>query len=267
LAGEHEVSALTHGALDITDREAVHRILAAVKPEIIFNCAVLQVDDCERDAAKAEAVNTRGPQHLAEAAKIIGAGMVHFSTQYAFAGEPARREPYTVQDEPRPINVYGKTKVAGEKAVLAACPQSYIVRTSWVYGSGKNSFLCSVHDDLKAGRKVRAIDDIWSSTTYVEDLIDRCLEIIRRKRYGTYHVVNEGVCTYYEFALDAGRLAGLSRDQVDSLIEITHEREMRRIAARPRYTPMRCLLSEELGLLPMRDWKSALAGYVGEGLE
>jgi dTDP-4-dehydrorhamnose reductase len=97
----------------------------------------------------------------------------------------------------------------------------------------------------------------------VEDLIDRCLEIIRRKRYGTYHVVNEGTCTYYEFALEAGHLTSLTRDQIDSLIEITHERDMQRIAARPRYTPLRCLLSEEMGLAPMRHWKSALAGYVG----
>jgi dTDP-4-dehydrorhamnose reductase len=267
LAAEHEVSALTHGAFDITDREAVHRILAAVKPEIIFNCAVLQVDDCERDAAKAEAVNVRGPQYLAEAAKIIGAEIVHFSTQYAFAGEPIGREPYTVMDEPQPVNVYGKTKVAGERAVLETWARSYIVRTSWVYGSGKNSFLCTVHKDLKAGRKVPAIDDIWSSTTYVEDLIDRCLEIIRRKRYGTYHIVNEGTCTYYEFALEAGRLAGLSRDRLDPLIEITHERDMQRVAARPRYTPMRCLVSAELGLAPMRDWRAALAAYADEDLE
>lgn len=263
LRAEHDVTPLTHANLDITDRDAVHRIVAALRPELIYNCAVLQVDDCERDAAKAEAVNVRGPQFLAEAADTIGAEIVQFSTQYAFAGEPIGRPPYTVKDVPQPVNVYGRTKVAGENAVRAACARSYIVRTSWVYGSGKNSFLCVVHDDLKAGKKVRAIDDIWSSTTYVEDLIDRCLEIIRRKRYGTYHVVNEGTCTYYEFALEAGHLTSLTRDQIDSLIEITHERDMQRIAARPRYTPLRCLLSEEMGLAPMRHWKSALAGYVG----
>src|SRR5690606_17815080 len=114
----------------------------------------------------------------------IGAEMVHFSTQYAFVGEPADRAPYTIEDEPQPVNVYGTSKVAGEQAVRAACARSYIVRTSWVYGSGKNSFLCTVHEELKAGRKVRAIDDIWSSTTYVGDLIVRTLEILRARRYG-----------------------------------------------------------------------------------
>jgi dTDP-4-dehydrorhamnose reductase len=267
LGREHEVMPLTHAALDITNRDAVHRIVKDAKPQVIFNCAVLQVDESERDPAKARAINADGPRFLAEAASQAGAEIVQFSTQYAFEGEPIGRAPYTIEDEPRPVNVYGRTKVAGENAVRDACAQSYIVRTSWVYGSGKTSFLCNVHNDLKAGKKVRAIDDIWSSTTCVEDLIDRCLEIIRRRHYAIYHVVNTGVCTYYQFALEAGRLVGLSRERIDWLIEITHERDMKRVAARPRYTPLRCLTSEELGLPPMRDWHEALAEYVKADLD
>jgi dTDP-4-dehydrorhamnose reductase len=98
-------------------------------------------------------------------------------------------------------------------------------------------------------------------------LIDRCLEILKRRNYGTYHVVNGGVCSYYEFALEAGALAGLSRGQMAALIEIIHERDMKRAAARPRYTPLRCLLSEALGLPPMRHWKAALAAYVKASME
>ena len=262
LAGEHEVAALTHGQLDITDHAAVRRYVLREKPALIFNCAVLQVDDSERDPASAQAVNVDGPRFLAAAASEAGTEIVHFSTQYAFAGEPLHRPPYTFEDQPRPVNNYGRTKVAGEAAVRAACARSYIIRTSWVYGSGKNSFLCTVHDDLDAGRKVRAIDDIWSSTTYVNDLIDRVMTIRSTGRYGTYHIVNQGVCSYHDFALEAGRLLGLTRAQTDSLIEITHERDMKRVAARPRYTPLRCLLSEQLGLPGMRDWRAALADFV-----
>lgn len=265
LAREHEVLALQHGDLDITDRAAVRRCLLHEKPALIFNCAVLQVDDSEQQPAQARAVNVAGPGFLAKTASDIGAEIVHFSTQYAFDGEPVGRLPYTIHDEPRPVNNYGKTKVAGEAAVLAACARSFIVRTSWVYGSGKNSFLCTVHNDLKAGKKVRAIDDIWSSTTYVDDLIERVMTIRATGRYGTYHVVNGGLCSYYGFALEAGRLLGLTRAQIDPLIEITHERDMKRVAVRPRYTPLRCLLSERLGLPPMRDWRAALAEYVGNG--
>lgn len=261
LAREHEVVALGHGELDITDPVAVRRRVLHEQPALIFNGAVLQVDESEQSPAKAQAVNVDGPRFLAEAASEIGAEMVHFSTQYAFAGEPLGRQPYTIADEPRPVNNYGRSKVAGEISVRAACARSYIVRTSWVYGSGKNSFLCTVANDLKAGRKVRAIDDIWSSTTFVDDLIERTMAIRATGRYGIYHVVNAGVCTYYEFALEAGRLLGLTRAEAESLIEITHERDMKRIAARPRYTPLRCLLSEQLGLPAMRDWRAALAEF------
>lgn len=253
---------MNHADLDITDRESVSRCVSDAKPALIINGAVIQVDESEQNPAKAHAVNVEGPRNLAEAASRAGAEFIHFSTQYAFDGEPIGRASYTIKDEPRPINVYGKTKVASEQAVVDACPRSYIVRTSWVYGSGKDSFLCTVYKDLRAGKRVRAIVDIWSSTTYVEDLVERILQILERHRYDIYHVVNQGVCSYHEFALEAGRLVGLSRDHVDSLLEVVKEAEMKRVAARPRYTPLRCLVSEELGLAPMRDWRSALAAYV-----
>jgi dTDP-4-dehydrorhamnose reductase len=262
LSGEHHVVALKHGDLDITDADAVRWRVTEASPDLIVNGAVLQVDECEQDPIKARAVNMDGPRYLAAAASDLGATIIHFSTQYAFAGEPVGRAPYTIRDEPRPVNVYGRTKVDGEQAVRQACAGSYIIRTSWVYGSGKNSFLCTVADDLRAGKRVRAIDDIWSSATYVEDLIDRTMDIHAQGRYGVYHVVNAGVCSYYEFALEAGRLRGIARAEIDRLIEVTHEQNMQRPAARPRYTPMRCLLSEEIGLPPMRRWQNALAEYV-----
>ena len=262
LARDHDVLALKRSDLDISDRDAVHRYVSDVKPSLIVNCSVIQVDESEQNPPKAQAVNVEGPRFLAAAASRLDAEIIHFSSQYAFDGEPVGRPPYTIDDEPRPVNVYGRTKVASEEAVRDACARSYIIRTSWVYGSGKNSFLCTVHSDLHSGKRVRAIVDIWSSTTYVEDLIQRMLEILATRRYGTYHVVNEGLCSYYEFALEAGRLVKLNREQLDRLIEIVHEGDMKRIAPRPRYTPMRCLLSEQLGLTPMRDWRAALADYV-----
>ena len=266
LAQEHEVLALKHGDLDITDAATVRERIAAARPVLIVNCAVIQVDESEQDPANAQAVNVDGPRYLAVAASDIGAEFVHFSTQYAFGGEPVGRAPYTIEDEPRPVNNYGRTKLAGEQAVRDACARSYIIRTSWVYGSGKKSFLCVAHRDLRSGKKVRAIDDIWSSTTYVGDLIERLMTIRAAGRYGTYHVVNRGTCSYYEFALEAGRLQGLTDAQLAPLIEIIHERDMKRIAVRPRYTPMRCLLSERIGLAPMRDWRQALADYVRNSL-
>jgi dTDP-4-dehydrorhamnose reductase len=262
LARDHDVLPLKRGDLDISDRDAVNGYVSAVKPSLIVNCAVIQVDESEQNPPKAQAVNVEGPRFLAAAASRLDAEIVHFSSQYAFDGEPVGRPPYTIDDEPRPVNVYGRTKVASEEAVRDACARSYIIRTSWVYGSGKTSFLCTVHNDLHAGKGVRAIVDIWSSTTYVADLIQQVLRILSMRCYGTYHIVNEGVCSYYEFALEAGRLVKLNREQLDRLIGQVHENDMKRIAPRPRYTPMRCLLSQQLGLPPMRDWRAALATYV-----
>ena len=262
LAAGHEVLALARRDLDITDREAVSRVFGAERPELVVNCAVLGVDECERDERAARALNVDGPRRLAEAAADAGARILHFSTNYVFDGRERGREPYTQEDEPRPVNVYGRTKLEGERAVRDAAPRSFVVRTSWVYGRGKESFLSSAHARLTAHRAVRAIVDTWANTTYVEDLASRVEEILARGAHGTYHVVNEGVCSYHDFALEAARLAGLSAGETARLVVAAREEETAREAERPRYTPMRCLLSEEAGLKPLRDWREALAAYI-----
>ncbi len=231
-------------------------------PRTIINCATIEVDDCERNPELAQAIHVEGPHSLAHAASRIGAEFIHFSTNYVFDGSEVGRSPYTVRDEPHPINVYGKVKLAGESAVREASPRTFIIRTSWVYGSGKKAFLSTVHRELLAGRPIRAVADNWANTTYVMDLVVRIEEILARERYGTYHVVNEGICSYSEFALEAGRLLGLTEARLKQLVELIDEAETKRPARRPRYTPMRCLLSEEMGLVPMRNWCFALGDYL-----
>jgi dTDP-4-dehydrorhamnose reductase len=137
-----------------------------------------------------------------------------------------------------------------------------VVEESTVLYRARDIGSLTVQSDLRARRRVRAIADIWSCTTYVDDLFHRMLQILAKKHHGIFQVVNEGVCSYYEFALEAGRLAGMDREEIDPLIEKVHLSEMTRPAIRPRYTPMRCLLSEKLGLEPMRQWRAALADYV-----
>lgn len=258
----HEVLALARAELDITDREAVFRRVEGARPGLVVNCAVLGVDECERDERAARAVNAEGPRLLAEAAAGCGAELLHFSTNYVFDGREEGREPYTQRDEARPVNAYGRTKLEGERVVREAAPRSFVVRTSWVYGRGKESFLSTAYARLARGQSVRAITDTRASTTYVEDLCGRVSEILEGRAYGTYHVVNEGVCSYYDFAREAARLAGLDDAEAARLIETAREEEMRREAARPRHTPMRCLLSEESGLAPLRHWREALAAFV-----
>jgi dTDP-4-dehydrorhamnose reductase len=261
-----ELFVLGHRDLDITEPESVERLVRELRPEVMFNCAVVGVDECEENRELAYAVNVAGPAHLAEAARGNGASIVHFSTNYVFDGErlpvgsAARsdeRNFYEVSDEARPVNVYGQTKLDGERCVLARGAASFIIRTSWVFGEGKESFLSTVGRRLRAGERVKAIDDVWASTTFVSDLVRRVAEIVRMARPGTYHVVNRGVCSYEEFAREAARLVGAD----PTLIEAVSERSLMR-APRPRCTPMSSRESEALGLRPMRHWTAALAEFL-----
>jgi dTDP-4-dehydrorhamnose reductase len=252
-----DVIALDHRALDITDRDSVFERITAERLDLIFNCAVIGVDECEHDPEKAFAVNVAGPGNLAEAASRNSAAIVHFSTNYVFDGTRETGH-YTIDDEPRAVNVYARTKSEGERAVAGACERSFIVRTSWVYGGGSKGFFDKTLALLKQGEKVRAIADRWASTTFVGDLVERVVEIAEHQHYGTYHVVNDGVCSKYEFATEAARIICGS----DALVEAVGEDRSGLIARRPRYTPMGCTLSDRIGLRPMRDWKSALGDHL-----
>ena len=260
LSADFHVLPLRHADLDITSQTAVQEFAARERPDVIINCAVLNVDECETDKPKAYAINVAGPQFLAEAAQEIGAAIVHYSTNYVFDGKDEKL--YTINDKAYPVNNYGQTKLDGERAVMAVCLRHFVIRSSWVYGIGKENFLSIIHRNLKAGKHGKVVSDCWASAAYVEDLATRTREIIERQRPGIYQVVNEGVCSYVEFTLEAGRLVGLSESQVCDLIELISDAEIKRPAVRPRYTPMRCLLSAEIGLPPLRDWKEALADFI-----
>lgn len=141
--------------------------------------------------------------------------------------------------------------------------RSFIVRTSWVFGPGKSNFFSTVPCSLSAAKRVRAVTDVWANATYVKDLVSRIIEIVSVGRYMTYHVINSGLCSYYEFALEVARLLEVS-DR--ALVEPITLGEFEFAARRPGYTPMRCIGSEEIGLAPLRDWRLALAEYIG-GIE
>lgn len=260
LAAQHQILPLKHADLDITNQAAVQSLMQGERPDVVINCAVLNVDECETNPAQAHALNVAGPQYLAAAANEIGAALVHYSTNYVFDGKTEKF--YTIHDATEPVNNYGQTKLDGERAVMAANPRHYILRTSWVFGIGKENFLSIIHRQLRAGKRGKVVSDCWASATYVEDLVTRTQEILARQQSGIYHVVNEGLCSYVEFAVEAGRLVGLSEAEALALMELIPDADIKRPATRPRYTPMHCELSAQLGLPPLRHWKEALAAYL-----
>ncbi|MGI9165926.1 MAG: dTDP-4-dehydrorhamnose reductase [Pyrinomonadaceae bacterium] len=261
-AKEHQVSQLTHRDLDVTDAEAVKRVLFAERPTLIINCAVLGVDACEIEPALAWSVNVAGAKNLASAANALDAGFLQLSTNYVFDGKLPADSVYTVKDVPCPISVYGQTKLAAEHEVSAASRRCFIVRTSWVFGVGKESFFSTAHRSLNRFKKIQAITDVRASTTYVRDLGSRIIEIVSRRHYATYHVVNGGSCSYYDFAMEAGAVLKLPDSELRHLIEPVNVSALRQNAQRPPHSPMRCLVSEDLGLAPLPDWRVALREYI-----
>jgi dTDP-4-dehydrorhamnose reductase len=256
----HSVTGLGHRELDVTDPRAVRDRVLFERPDLVVNCSVLGVDACERQPDLAHAINGEAPGALARAAAAAGARLLHFSSSYVFGGRRRDDSPYTEEDAPEPINTYGLTKLEGERAVLAG-GDHLVVRTSWVFGIGGGNLLSDVHRRLAAGERVRVIEDTWASVTYLEDLAARVLEILELGRPGLYHVVNEGHCSYLEFARAVAEILPPGRE-ADSLIEPVQEAKFRTGAVRPRWTPMKCLASERAGLAPLRPWRKALEVYI-----
>jgi dTDP-4-dehydrorhamnose reductase len=265
LSPHHDVLSLRHLDLEITDSEAVSNVILNERPELIINCAVLGVDASEVDPSLAWSVNVAGTENLAHAANAVDAELLQLSTNYVFDGERSRDSPYTIKDGPAPINTYGQTKLAGERAASAAAKRCFIVRTSWVFGAGKHSFFSAAPRSLCSGLKIRAITDVWASSTYVRDLVPRVMEIVALHHYATYHVVNSGLCSYYEFALEAARILRTSESELMALIEPVKLGDLQLRARRPLFTPMSCSVSKEIGLAPLRDWRAALAEYLRPG--
>ena len=251
-------------ALDVTDPEAVRARVAAVRPDVVVNAtAYNNVDGAETDPEGAFAVNEAGPAHLARAASDSGALVVHVSTNYVFDGE--HREPYGEDDAARPLSVYGRSKLAGERAVLAAGPRHLVVRTSALFGHGGNaskggSFVDRVIARGRAGTPLRVVDDQEISTTYAPDLADAILALVRDGARGLFHVVNEGSCTWHALAVEALRLAGVRAE-----VAAVSSAELGAPAPRPRYSVLSTARYRSRGLPALRGWRDALAARLSRG--
>lgn len=243
---------------DITDRAATVDAVAEAAPEVVVNCAAYtNVDGAEAHRSEAVAVNATGAGHVAEAAAAVGARVIQLSTDYVFDGKSSR--PYLEDDAPNPINAYGETKLEGERAVAAANRDHLIVRTAWLYGHGGPNFVETILRAASRGDDLRVVDDQTGSPTNVRDLCGVLKELIATGATGVVNATNADVCTWYAFAREIVRLAGLDVDvaPVSSL-------EFTRPAARPASSVLSLdRLTELIGWTP-RSWRDALAEYMAE---
>ena len=243
--------------LDITNEDEVMRTVELFRPDFVINCAATaDVDRCEIDRDWAFAVNESGPRFLARACREFGADMVHVSTDYVFDG--SKEGFYTQEDEPKPLSVYGAAKLAGEFAVREEAERFYVVRTSWLFGVGGKNFGSRVIEYARKGANLKGVIDQTSIPTYAPDLAGRIEEIIRLRAHGLYQVTSSGPTTWFDFARRALDLAGL----VDVRIEPVKREDLNQRAPRPHNSAMRCLVSEKLGLEPLRHWSDALEEFV-----
>jgi dTDP-4-dehydrorhamnose reductase len=232
-----------HDDVDITDEERVREVMDRYYPAVVINAAAYtDVDGCEDNQDLAFAINGRAPGILAEACAQRGATLVHYSTDYVFDGTS---KDYREEDCPNPINVYGQSKLAGERAVKNHTDDYRIIRTSWLYGSNGRNFVDTVLTLSKQMSAVRVVDDQWGKPTFSVDLAGKTPEILSCSP-GIYHITNNGICSWYEFA----------RAFIPNAVPCSSI-EFPRKAKRPAFSVL-----VNTKLKPLRHWKDALTEYI-----
>ncbi len=204
----HEVIGMGSADMDITDADAVRKVLYANRPEIVIHCAAYTaVDNAEDEVETCRRVNVDGTENIARICRELDAVMLYLSTDYVFSGTDER--PWKPEDEAEPLGVYGLTKYEGELAVKKYLKKYFIVRVSWIYGINGKNFVKTM---LRLGEErgaVSVVNDQIGSPTYTRDLAVLLADMAESKKYGTYHASNEGVCSWYEFACQIFREAGM----------------------------------------------------------
>lgn len=255
--------ALTRAELDVCDVSRVCQVLNEIRPEVVINTAAFnRVDECEDEIEKAFSVNAYGARNVAGVCAELGCVLLHISTDYVFGGE--KRTPYTEEDSPNPLSVYGVSKLAGEYFVGNLCPKHFIVRSSGLYGvagsRGKSgNFVETMIRLAKESQRIRVVDDQVLAPTYTKDLVDQIKNLLRTEAYGLYHMTNGGQCSWYEFA---GKIFELLKLRVD--FGETTTQAFGSKARRPAYSVLACDKMRQLELGTLRLWSDALKAYLQE---
>ena len=244
--------------LDITDAEAVDKMITEAAPDAVIHCAAwTAVDAAEDNEEKCRQVNVNGTENIAKVCKKLNCKMMYISTDYIFDGKGTRPwEP----DDPvtTPLNVYGQTKYEGELAVSNNVEKFFIVRIAWVFGKGKN-FIKTMLNLGKTHDHLTVVNDQYGTPTYTYDLARLLIDMIETDKYGNYHATNEGgYITWYDFACEIFRQAGM-----DVGVEPVSSAQYAAKAKRPENSRMNKQKLVDNGFEPLPDWKDALRRYLG----
>jgi dTDP-4-dehydrorhamnose reductase len=260
--GEDAVG-FAHQDLDVTDEAGVASAMRSLEPDWVLNTAAFhRVDDCEINPTLTFAVNAIGALNVARAAADVGSGVVFYSSDYVFGGEDRERgHPYEEGDNPRPLSVYGISKVAGEQLVMQANARHLVVRSAGLYGTATSrkgwTFPELMLNKARTDGVIRVVTDQVLSPTFTVDLAEKTKELIEHDAVGLYHLTNAGECSWFEFAQGALDIAG-----VEAKMEPISTGQLQQRGRRPSYSALDTARLEDVGLSPLRSWKEALSDYL-----
>ena len=265
-AGISDGSAVTRAPyvkLDITDEAAVQKAIAEARPEAVVHCAAWTAVDAaedEENQPKVHAINALGTRYIAEAAKAVDAKMLYLSTDYVFNGKGDR--PWEPDDKCyEPLNVYGQSKLDGEKVVSTILDKFFIVRIAWVFGLNGKNFIKTMINVGKTHDTVRVVNDQIGTPTYTFDLARLLVDMTETEKYGYYHATNEGgYISWYDFCCKFYRQYGLNT----KVIPVTTEEYGLSVAARPFNSRLDKRKLVEAGFQPLPTWQDAVSRYLRE---
>jgi dTDP-4-dehydrorhamnose reductase len=246
----------TRSDLDVSREADVHTVIRRCRPGVVVNCAAwTAVDAAEQDERAALAVNGHGARHVAAACAVTGARLIHVSTDYVFGGDAGR--PYAEHDPPAPGTAYGRTKLAGERAVLGLLPRAgYVVRTAWLYGRHGGSFVGAMIARAAGDGTVDVVNDQWGQPTWTVDLAGQIVALAAAApRAGVYHATSSGKTTWFGLAREVFGLLGADPGRVRP----TTSDACPRPARRPAYSVLGHAGWSGTGVAPIRHWRQALA--------
>ena len=245
--------------MDITDADRVNAVFDEVRPDAVIHCAAwTKVDASEDQVEETRAANVTGTQHIAEAAARLDCKLMYFSTDYVFDGEGER--PWEPEDPVAPINVYGQSKLDGELMVRKYVPEKhFILRIQWVYGVNGANFCKTMLRLAKDRDRLTVVSDQIGTPSYTVDIARLCVDMITTEKYGTYHVANQGYCSWYDFACAIFREAGIAID----VAPVSSDQYPAK-AKRPHNSRLNTSKVMEMGFEQLPAWQDALHRYLIE---
>lgn len=252
----HTAVAVDIEEMDITDADSVDQVITEADVEAVIHCAAYTaVDAAEENVELCRKVNAEGTENIAKVCKKLDLKMIYISTDYVFDGEGER--PWEPEDERHPLNVYGQTKYEGELAVEKYLEKYFIVRIAWVFGVNGKNFIKTMLKLSENHSELNVVDDQVGSPTYTYDLAVLLVDMVETEKYGRYHATNEGLCTWYEFAKEIFRQAGVEVKVNPVTSEMFPSK-----AKRPKNSRMSKDKLEENGFCRLPTWQNALERYL-----